>query len=305
MYQVNGRPASSRIGSGFAASLADSAEPPKAIRARLRALEAVAGGRLGVHILDTSAGKEYGYRQDERFMLLSTFKLLACALVLHRVDAGQESLVRRISYTQADVIDGSPITGKHADGSGMTLAELCEAALTASDNTAANLILSRYGADHPTAPPSWWPRTSPIARPAARQGNPPSRRLGNWWRTSQTQAMRLPPPHLPASIDARHLGRRMRAQSSRVGGKSQETLRLRGRWCFAGSGDDQRANGKAIEKAKCGEGPADVSSHQGQRANDAWRGHQYLAGKTQVIANPLFAWRCLHIAHDSRRQLQD
>jgi len=130
---------------GFAASSNDYAERAKAMRARLRSLEAATLGRLGVHILDTSTGKAYGYRSDERFMLLSTFKLLASALVLHRVDAGRESLERRIPYTQADLIEWSPITEKHADGSGMTLAELCEAAVTASDNTAANLILASYG----------------------------------------------------------------------------------------------------------------------------------------------------------------
>lgn len=130
---------------GFATSSDDFTEHTKVVKARLRTLEAAAHGRLGVHILDTSTGQEYGYRSDERFMLLSTFKLLASAFVLHRVDAGQESIVRRISYTQADLIAWSPITEKHADGSGMTLSELCEAAVTASDNTAANLILSSYG----------------------------------------------------------------------------------------------------------------------------------------------------------------
>lgn len=130
---------------GFAASSDDSAKRSKAMRARLRELEAAAHGRLGVHIVDTSTGKEYGYRADERFMLMSTFKLLASAFVLHRVDAGQESLERRIPYTRADLIGWSPITEKHADGSGMTLAELCEATVTASDNAAANLILASYG----------------------------------------------------------------------------------------------------------------------------------------------------------------
>jgi beta-lactamase class A len=42
---------------------------------RLRDLESSAGGRLGVHVLDTATSQEYGYRSDERFMLLSSFKL--------------------------------------------------------------------------------------------------------------------------------------------------------------------------------------------------------------------------------------
>lgn len=115
------------------------------IQAKLRDLEATAQGRLGVHILDTATAQEYGYRSDERFMMLSSFKLLASALVLYRVDAGVESLERRIPYTANDLIPWSPITEKHADGNGMTLAQLCEATITTSDNTAGNLILSSYG----------------------------------------------------------------------------------------------------------------------------------------------------------------
>lgn len=116
-----------------------------AIQARFRELEAAAQGRLGVHILDTATSLEYGYRSDERFMMLSSFKLLASALVLYRVDAGKESLDRRMPYTAKDLIAWSPITEKHTDGSGMTLAQLCEGTITTSDNTAGNLVLSSYG----------------------------------------------------------------------------------------------------------------------------------------------------------------
>jgi beta-lactamase class A len=123
----------------------DFAQRNTAIQAQLRDLEATAQGRFGVHILDTATNQEYGYRSDERFMMLSSFKLLASALVLHRVDAGNESLERRVSYIAKDLIPWSPVTEKHTDGIGMTLAQLCEATITTSDNTAANLILSSYG----------------------------------------------------------------------------------------------------------------------------------------------------------------
>ena len=48
----------------------------------MQTLEAEARGRLGVHILDTADGASYGYRADERFQTLSSFKFLASALVL-------------------------------------------------------------------------------------------------------------------------------------------------------------------------------------------------------------------------------
>ncbi|MDB5938839.1 MAG: ampC [Polaromonas sp.] len=116
-----------------------------AIQTHLRELESAAQGRLGIHIVDAATGLEYGYRSDERFMMLSSFKLLASALVLHRVDTSKESLTRRIAFTGKDLISWSPVTEQHADGNGMTLAQLCEATITTSDNTAANLILSSCG----------------------------------------------------------------------------------------------------------------------------------------------------------------
>lgn len=132
-------------GLGCRDSLAGGPDRSNLVRSRLQGLEAAAGGRLGVHIVDTATGDAYGYRSDERFMMLSSFKLLACALVLHRVDSGQESLERRIHYAKEDLVPWSPQTERHADGEGMSLAGLCEAAITTSDNTAANLILSSYG----------------------------------------------------------------------------------------------------------------------------------------------------------------
>jgi beta-lactamase class A len=115
------------------------------ILARLQALEAEARGRLGVHILDTADGATYGYRADERFQTLSSFKFLASALVLHRVDRGLESLDRRIPIAPTDLITWSPVTEKHVGGAGMSLAALCDATITTSDNAAANLILDSYG----------------------------------------------------------------------------------------------------------------------------------------------------------------
>lgn len=115
------------------------------LHAHCKNLEAQAQGRLGVCILDTASGQQWGWREDEYFMMLSSFKLLASALVLHRVDQGQESLQRRIAYSRSALIPWSPVTEKHADSAGLTLGELCAATITTSDNTAANLILESYG----------------------------------------------------------------------------------------------------------------------------------------------------------------
>jgi beta-lactamase class A len=77
--------------------------------------------------------------------MCSTFKWLAAAEVLSRVDRGMESLARRIEFTQADLVPYSPVTSKHLGAPGMTLAGICEAAITLSDNTAGNLLLDSMG----------------------------------------------------------------------------------------------------------------------------------------------------------------
>jgi beta-lactamase class A len=111
----------------------------------LKRLESESGGRLGVTLLDTGAGQRIGHRMDERFPMCSTFKVLASAAVLQGVDAGKESLARRIYFTDVDLVTHSPETQKRVGPVGMTVAELCEAAITLSDNTAGNLLLASIG----------------------------------------------------------------------------------------------------------------------------------------------------------------
>src|SRR3954469_12124399 len=113
------------------------------MRRALADLERRHGGRLGVAVLDT-AMNGVAHRGDERFPLCSTFKALAAAFVLARVDRGQESLARRVAYTKDDLVTYSPVTEQHV-GAGMTVGELCDAAVTLSDNTAGNLLLDSFG----------------------------------------------------------------------------------------------------------------------------------------------------------------
>lgn len=113
--------------------------------ARLGALERLHGGRLGVAMLDTGSGRRIGHRADERFLMCSTFKVLAVAAVLARVDHGQERLERRIVFDRDVLLSYAPVTRLHSGAPGMRIDELCAAAITVSDNTAANLLLASLG----------------------------------------------------------------------------------------------------------------------------------------------------------------
>jgi beta-lactamase class A len=113
--------------------------------ARIAALEKREGGRLGVQVLDTATGRRLQHRSDERFALCSTFKFIAAATVLQRVDRGIEHLDRRIGYGDSDLLDYAPVAREHVKDGGMTLADICAAAVQWSDNTAANLMLKALG----------------------------------------------------------------------------------------------------------------------------------------------------------------
>jgi beta-lactamase class A len=112
---------------------------------QLAAIEAKVGGRLGMAALATGSGLRVDYRAQERFPMCSTFKFLAVAAVLHRVDQKQEHLDRFISYSEADLLEYAPVTRQHVAEGGMKLSGLCAAAICLSDNTAANLLLKAIG----------------------------------------------------------------------------------------------------------------------------------------------------------------
>jgi beta-lactamase class A len=114
------------------------------LAAALAQLERSNGGRLGVAVLNTATGERAAYRADERFPMCSTFKFLLVAAILKRADGRTESLDRDIAIPPAPLLYNSPLTAPHAGGT-MPIADLCHAAITRSDNTAANLLLEAIG----------------------------------------------------------------------------------------------------------------------------------------------------------------
>jgi beta-lactamase class A len=108
-------------------------------------LELKSGGRLGVSVLDTATGVPIHHKGDERFPMCSTFKLLASAAILKDAGNKLDRLERRVRIEQADIVENSPVTREHVGGDGMSLRELCDAAITMSDNTAGNALLKNIG----------------------------------------------------------------------------------------------------------------------------------------------------------------
>jgi beta-lactamase class A len=110
----------------------------------LAALEAEFDARVGISVVDTETGATASHRADERFGYASSLKALAAAQLLHDVPAEQRDEV--VTWTAADVEAAgySPVTSEHV-ADGLTLAQLAEAAVRKSDNTALDIVLDRVG----------------------------------------------------------------------------------------------------------------------------------------------------------------
>jgi len=111
----------------------------------IRAIEASVGGRVGVTVIDTETGKTYSHRGDERFAMCSTFKWALAAQVLKDVEDGRLNLASPIIYGREDMVSYAPAAEKNLAKGQMTIGELASAAVSLSDNVAANLLLEQVG----------------------------------------------------------------------------------------------------------------------------------------------------------------
>jgi|HubBroStandDraft_6_1064221.scaffolds.fasta_scaffold00516_9 beta-lactamase class A len=133
---------------GLTAPSADEQKSGQPSAARIVEIERDLQGRIGVAVLDTANNRSIAYHATDRFPMCSTFKFLAAAAVLQRVDKKEEQLNRKISYGRSDLLDWAPVTKEHVAEGEMTVGALCAAAIDYSDNTAANLLLQTIGGPH-------------------------------------------------------------------------------------------------------------------------------------------------------------
>ncbi len=136
------------VGAAFAASAGSGgighAEPAPSLTGRLGELERRHNAYIGLYGIDLDSGMTAVNRENDSFAMCSTFKVYAAARVLQMAGAGQVHLDDTVFIDPAEVVANSPVTGPRA-GSQMSLAELCDAALQRSDNTAGNLLLETIG----------------------------------------------------------------------------------------------------------------------------------------------------------------
>ncbi len=120
------------------------ADPGSPLDQRIGALERKYDALVGLSAVSLDGPGLVSHRADESFAMCSTFKAYAAGRILQGVSSGEFTLDATEFVDPAAVVANSPRTGPRA-GTEMTLADLCQAALQVSDNTAANLLLRRLG----------------------------------------------------------------------------------------------------------------------------------------------------------------
>jgi beta-lactamase class A len=115
-----------------------------AIQKKLAKLEAKSAIRLGVFAIDTANNRQIEYRAYERFPMGCTSKVMGVAAILKKSMTSANFLQKRITYHKKDIVAWAPITKEHL-ARGMTIDELCAAAISFSDNTAMNLLVNQLG----------------------------------------------------------------------------------------------------------------------------------------------------------------
>lgn len=111
----------------------------------IQAEEVTLQARIGMAVFDANTGQTWQYRGEEHFPLNSTHKALTCAALLAKVDEKSLSLTQPVLISKDMVVTYSPITKKSLAPKAMTLGEICHAAVSYSDNTAANVAFDAIG----------------------------------------------------------------------------------------------------------------------------------------------------------------
>ncbi len=129
---------------GASACIPPDQSPAGRLAAELRIIEAAGNGTLGVELYNTATGASVGLNSDRRFGHASSFKFSLAALLLQRHAAGMIDADKRVTWTEADMLEWAPFTRERI-AAGATLRELARATQTTSDNPAANILLRNLG----------------------------------------------------------------------------------------------------------------------------------------------------------------
>lgn len=105
-------------------------------------------GTLGIAVTDLQTGRTWGVNADRAYPMMSVFKAPLGATVLSEADLGKISLDRTVIIGREDLMTGGVsgiATSFRGDHEAFTVRQLLAAAVSHSDNTAADVLLKLVG----------------------------------------------------------------------------------------------------------------------------------------------------------------
>lgn len=140
----------------FALSLpfaARAAEPVASLETRLSEIAAASGGTLGVRVVHLETGASAGLNAAAPFPMASVYKLPVAVVVLARVDAGELALEREVEVLPGEQRRTASRIDPFPPGTKVSIGTLLDDMLTASGNTACDVLLRVLGG--PRAVDAW------------------------------------------------------------------------------------------------------------------------------------------------------
>lgn len=124
-------------------------KPPAMDNARLAIIakteEKTLRARIGIAVLDEAGSVKAAWRGEERFPLNSTHKAFLCGALLYKAERGAFSMSDKIQFGKDKLVSHSPVTVNFTAPVTMDWRQICGAAISYSDNTAANLLSEKLG----------------------------------------------------------------------------------------------------------------------------------------------------------------
>lgn len=108
-------------------------------------IEAATGGRMGIALVNEEGRVLLGFNRAERFAMCSTFKAPLAAAVLMGAEKKRYGMEGTLSVRQSDLLEYAPAVRANIARGRMSIAELTQAVVEVSDNSAANILLPLVG----------------------------------------------------------------------------------------------------------------------------------------------------------------
>ena len=123
------------------------AAPDTSLERALRTIAEQSGGTLGLSALHIESGKRVALRGDERFPMMSVYKLSIALAVITRAEWGELKLTDSVTLRPSDMHPGvSPLAQKYPNGGvKLSLNQLIESMIVDSDNSAGDVLMRLAG----------------------------------------------------------------------------------------------------------------------------------------------------------------